>query len=168
MYLNLRKLAKRYGNVKKISGNSRYEIETPHGVAGIRGTDFPDHDQAGSPDGALFGDLHQRQRGKVIVSAVVNNQKLVIHDPEHGRILWTLGAAAVMLLKFPWWIAKSNCCNCSALLEAPGNLLATIAASPAEPVNPFPSGGKIPPRRHDNTADHPASVTWLGFRRVPP
>jgi hypothetical protein len=28
------------GNVKKISANSRYEITTPHGVAGIRGTDF--------------------------------------------------------------------------------------------------------------------------------
>jgi hypothetical protein len=28
------------GNVKKISANSRYEIMTPHGVAGIRGTDF--------------------------------------------------------------------------------------------------------------------------------
>lgn len=28
------------GNVKKISANSRYEIKTPHGVAGIRGTDF--------------------------------------------------------------------------------------------------------------------------------
>jgi hypothetical protein len=28
------------GNVKKISANSRYEITTPHGVAGIRGTDW--------------------------------------------------------------------------------------------------------------------------------
>jgi hypothetical protein len=28
------------GQVKKVSGNSRYEIKTPHGVAGIRGTDF--------------------------------------------------------------------------------------------------------------------------------
>jgi hypothetical protein len=28
------------GNVKKVSANSRYEIMTPHGVAGIRGTDF--------------------------------------------------------------------------------------------------------------------------------
>jgi hypothetical protein len=28
------------GNVKKISANSRYEIKTPHGVAGIRGTDY--------------------------------------------------------------------------------------------------------------------------------
>ena len=28
------------GNVKKISANSRYEITTPHGVAGVRGTDF--------------------------------------------------------------------------------------------------------------------------------
>ncbi|MGO8764894.1 MAG: FecR domain-containing protein, partial [Limisphaerales bacterium] len=28
------------GNVKKISANSRYEIKTPHGVAGIRGSDY--------------------------------------------------------------------------------------------------------------------------------
>ncbi len=28
------------GQVKKLSANSRYEIETPNGVAGIRGTDF--------------------------------------------------------------------------------------------------------------------------------
>jgi hypothetical protein len=28
------------GNVKKITANSRYEIMSPHGVAGIRGTDF--------------------------------------------------------------------------------------------------------------------------------
>jgi len=27
------------GNVKKISANSHYEIKTPHGIAGIRGTD---------------------------------------------------------------------------------------------------------------------------------
>ncbi len=29
-----------FGNVKKLSANSRYEIITPHGVAGMRGTDF--------------------------------------------------------------------------------------------------------------------------------
>jgi hypothetical protein len=57
------------GQVKKVSGNSTYEIKTPHGVAGIRGTDF----------GVLVVQLPEGKylvtftsvQGIVIVSAVV-------------------------------------------------------------------------------------------------
>jgi hypothetical protein len=58
------------GNVKKISANSRYEITTPHGVAGIRGTDFKVEAIPTSE-----GNFHVRFdsiTGVVTVSAVVN------------------------------------------------------------------------------------------------
>jgi len=58
------------GNVKKISANSRYEIKTPHGVAGIRGTDYHILSKL-EPDGrhrVTFTSIS----GQVIASAVVD------------------------------------------------------------------------------------------------
>jgi hypothetical protein len=57
------------GQVKKVSGNSTYEIKTPHGVAGIRGTDFEVTAQQ-LPDGKYLVTFTSVQ-GIVIVSAVV-------------------------------------------------------------------------------------------------
>jgi hypothetical protein len=60
------------GQVKKVSGASTYEIKTPHGVAGIRGTDFGIvvyEDANGNPV-VTFTSVS----GQVIVSAVVNGQ----------------------------------------------------------------------------------------------
>jgi hypothetical protein len=57
------------GQVKKVSGNSTYEIKTPHGVAGIRGTDF-EVLVVQLPDGKYLVTFTSVQ-GTVIVSAVV-------------------------------------------------------------------------------------------------
>ena len=51
-----------FGNVKKISAMSKYEIKTPTGVAGIRGTDF-----ALGADGSVIC-----TDGSVVVSAMVS------------------------------------------------------------------------------------------------
>jgi FecR protein len=57
------------GQVKKVSGNSTYEIKTPHGVAGIRGTDFGVV-VIQLPDGKYMVTFTSVQ-GVVMVSAVV-------------------------------------------------------------------------------------------------
>lgn len=58
------------GNVKKISANSRYEITTPHGVAGIRGTDFM-VEAIPTSDGKFLVTFSSIT-GLITVSAVVN------------------------------------------------------------------------------------------------
>ncbi|HWD18030.1 MAG TPA: FecR family protein [Verrucomicrobiae bacterium] len=75
------------GNVKKISGNSRYEIETPHGVAGIRGTDFQITINI-KPDGS-FAVTFTSVTGQVIVSAIVSGST-VTHILQTGQS-WTPG-----------------------------------------------------------------------------
>jgi hypothetical protein len=75
------------GNVKKLSANSRYEIKTPHGVAGIRGTDF---EVTVTPDNAgRFTVTFTSVTGQVIVSAVVEGNTVVkiLHTGES----WTPG-----------------------------------------------------------------------------
>ena len=59
------------GNVKKLTANSRYEIKTPHGVAGIRGTDFQ---VTVTLEGVT---TFTSVLGEVIVSAVINNVPVV-------------------------------------------------------------------------------------------
>jgi hypothetical protein len=60
------------GNVKKISANSRYEIMTPHGVAGIRGTDFAV--ECVPLDNHMFDVTFSSITGVITVSAVINGQ----------------------------------------------------------------------------------------------
>jgi hypothetical protein len=80
------------GNVQKVSANSTYEIKTPHGVAGIRGTDF-EITVTQEPDGkylVTFTSVH----GRVFVSAVVNGaiETRELHDGES----WCPGAGDVV------------------------------------------------------------------------
>jgi hypothetical protein len=75
------------GNVKKISASSRYEIITPHGVAGIRGTDFSVEvipTQNGSFD-VTFSSI----TGLITVSAVINGIT-VTHTLSTGTS-WEIG-----------------------------------------------------------------------------
>lgn len=63
------------GNVKKISANSRYEIMTPHGVAGIRGTDY--HVEAiPTPDG-VFHVKFDSITGVLTVSVKVDGETIL-------------------------------------------------------------------------------------------
>jgi hypothetical protein len=67
------------GNVKKISANSRYEIITPNGVAGIRGTDFAVTTWK-NPDGSDPTTAYSIV-GTVLFSAVINGvpQTFTLH-----------------------------------------------------------------------------------------
>jgi hypothetical protein len=58
------------GNVKKITANSRYEIMSPHGVAGIRGTDFSV--EAIPTSEGNFKVTFSSITGVITVSAVIN------------------------------------------------------------------------------------------------
>jgi hypothetical protein len=75
------------GNVKKISANSRYEIMTPHGVAGVRGTDFR-VEAVPTPDGK-FDVTFSSITGVITVSAVINGVT-VTHTLTTG-MSWEIG-----------------------------------------------------------------------------
>jgi len=75
------------GNVKKISANSRYEIVTPHGVAGIRGTDF--QVEAVPTQDGKFDVTFNSITGIITVSAVINGT-LVTHTLTTGTS-WEIG-----------------------------------------------------------------------------
>jgi len=85
------KLGTILGQVQKISANSTYEIKTPHGVAGIRGTDYGIvvTQEANGQYVVTFTSIS----GLVIVSAVVDNnvQTRNLHDGES----WTPGSGDV-------------------------------------------------------------------------
>jgi len=82
------------GNVKKISADSRYEINTPHGVAGIRGTDFQVTIKL-APDGRFLVTFTSVQ-GVVIVSALVGaNAAPVVKTLTSGQS-WTPGEGDVV------------------------------------------------------------------------
>jgi hypothetical protein len=63
------------GNVKKITGNSTYEIKTPHGVAGIRGT-YVDVIVLLLQSGE-YQVTFTSVKGQLIVSAVINGNTVV-------------------------------------------------------------------------------------------
>jgi len=63
------------GRVKKISHNSRYEIKTPHGVAGIRGTDF--NIKVVLQQDGTFLVTFTSVEGELIVAAIVAGDKVV-------------------------------------------------------------------------------------------
>jgi FecR protein len=75
------------GNVKKISANSRYEIMTPHGVAGIRGTDFM-VEAIPTQDGKFLVTFNSIT-GVITVSAVINGVT-VTHTLTTGTS-WQIG-----------------------------------------------------------------------------
>jgi hypothetical protein len=75
------------GNVKKITANSRYEIMSPHGVAGIRGTDFG-VDAIPLQDGK-FDVTFKSITGVITVSAIINGVT-VTHTLTTGT-LWHIG-----------------------------------------------------------------------------
>jgi hypothetical protein len=127
------------GNVKKISANSTYEIKTPHGVAGIRGTDYHVKSRL-EPDGrhrVTFTSIS----GQVIVSAVVDqggpSVVKVLRDGES----WTPGYGDVQ--PTPVYELQSYVTGLSGLESA----VSPIGA-PGQPpplINPFPTTGQSSP-----------------------
>jgi hypothetical protein len=88
--LNLR-VGSILGQVKKVSGDSRYEITTPHGVAGIRGTDFA-VDVVSDGNGQYTVTFTSLQ-GTVVASAVVNGT--IQTNTLTGGESWTVGGNVV-------------------------------------------------------------------------
>ncbi len=121
------------GNVKKISGNSRYEIETPHGVAGIRGTDFQITINV-KPDGT-FSVTFSSITGQVIVAADVNGQT-VTHILNTGES-WTPGEGDV----YQTTIATQQQAEQIARLIGQEVVQALQLPPTPGPQNPFPTGG---------------------------
>jgi len=64
------------GNVKKLAAASKYEIKTPNGVAGIRGTDF---DITVVPLGGGKFRLTITSLTGTIIGAAVNNQNVLVN-----------------------------------------------------------------------------------------
>jgi hypothetical protein len=79
------------GQVKKLSANSRYEIVTPEGVAGIRGTDF-EVSVIVRPDGKYRITFHSIT-GTVVCVGVVDNVNITKVLTDHQS--WTIGEDVV-------------------------------------------------------------------------
>ena len=123
------------GNVKKISANSTYEIKTPHGVAGIRGTDYHVKSKL-EPDGrhrVTFTSIS----GQVIVSAVVDpggpSVVKVLRDGES----WTPGYGDVQPTPiYELQLFEGELGTLSAEISPIG-----LPGQPPPLISPFPTGG---------------------------
>jgi hypothetical protein len=124
------------GNVKKISANSRYEIKTPHGVAGIRGTDY--HVRARLESDGRHTVTFTSITGQVIVSAVVDPGGPTIVKVLRDGESWTPGSGDVQptplseLQEYQTEIASF-----SSIFQPIG-----VPPQPAPIINPFPTGGQ--------------------------
>jgi len=126
------------GNVKKISANSRYEIKTPHGVAGIRGTDY--HIKSRLESDGRHKVTFTSITGQVIVSAVVEPGGPTVVKVLRDGESWTPGDGDVV----PTPLYD---------LQLYENELATLVLTPPGPppgvplVPEFPTGGSPSPTK---------------------
>jgi len=79
------------GQVKKVTGDSQYEISTPHGIAGIRGTDFSV--DVSSDGNGQYTVTFTSLTGTVVATAVVNGQ--IQTKTLNGGESWTVGGDVV-------------------------------------------------------------------------
>jgi hypothetical protein len=128
------------GNVKKLSDNSRYEIQTPHGVAGIRGTDFQ-VTAILQPDGhyvVTFTSI----TGQVIVSATVTPGGPVVVKVLRDGESWTPGEGDVH--PTPTYLLTQLLNELNELLRLVFPPFFHIGPPPI--IHPFPTGGQPSPR----------------------
>ena len=83
--LDLR-LGEALGQVKKLTRNSQYQIKTPHGIAGIRGTDW-DVPCCIATGWHLPGHFHQRGGPACCVRDDCSGQPAGGQIPQHSRVL---------------------------------------------------------------------------------
>jgi hypothetical protein len=132
------KLGSILGQVKKVSGNSRYEIKTPHGVAGIRGTDFEVTVQQ-LPDGKYLVTFTSVQ-GTVIVSAVVAGE-IQTRKLSTGES-WTPGEGEPRLVAADLLVQYEQLIDDMILsFQPPGPTGPTIPVGPVYPTGNPPGGG---------------------------
>lgn len=130
-----------FGQVKKITANSKYEIRTPNGVASIRGTDFyieVEPSASGTPHVKFFSIA-----GTVVVSAAVEGQveSVTLHSGQEcetdvGHLMATQIDTATM--------AKLNE-RCVIICGGPGYPQPMPPPPPPPIVQPFNGNG--PPRQ---------------------
>jgi hypothetical protein len=140
------------GQVKKVSANSRYEITTPHGVAGIRGTDWSvTVTQLGN---GQYEVIFESVQGTLVASAVVNGALQT--KTLNGGESWTVGGEIipVQIQLLQWQLDQINL-----LIAAVGSGTPPPGGTPIGPViiQPFdngppgeppgqePSSGAVPP-----------------------
>jgi hypothetical protein len=119
------------GNVRKISANSRYEIMSPHGVAGIRGTDFA-VEVIHLPDGNVrvtFDSI----TGIITVSAVINGVT-VTHTLTTG-MRWEIGKNVEQMKAYILENYQSQI----------DNIIRPLLPLPPGPGGRFPVGPPPPP-----------------------
>lgn len=129
--LNL-KVGSIVGQVKKVSADSRYEISTPHGVAGIRGTDFSV--SVTSDGNGQYTVTFTSLTGTVVASAVVDGT-IQTHTLSGGES-WTVGGD-VHPVNIQLSDAQLNLIN-QMILD-----ISTGEAPPPAPIGPvttFPQG----------------------------
>jgi hypothetical protein len=123
------------GQVKKVTGDSQYEISTPHGIAGIRGTDFS-VDVVANGNGT-YTVTFTSLTGTVVATAVVNGQ--IQTKTLNGGESWTVGGdvvpVSIQLLNFQLQLIN-------ALILAVQQAI-TITPTPIGPIHirPQPGGG---------------------------
>jgi hypothetical protein len=127
------------GNVKKISANSRYEIKTPHGVAGIRGTDY--HVKAKMEADGRHTVTFTSITGQVIVSAVVDPGGPTVVKVLRDGESWTPGNGDVV--PTPIYELQMYETGLASLLGS----ISPIGQPPQTPpiIHPFPTGGQSSP-----------------------
>jgi hypothetical protein len=134
------------GNVKKISANSRYEIMSPHGVAGIRGTDFA-VEAIPTPEGR-FDVTFSSITGVITVSAVINGVT-VTHTLTTG-MSWEIGKDVSQMKAY---ILQNFQNQINGLINPPGGPGGpggpgrgpTGPGNPNNPGNPNGPGNPTPP-----------------------
>ena len=122
------------GQVQKVSANSRYEITTPHGVAGIRGTDW--NVVVTQLGNGQYEVTFESVQGTLVASAVVNGALQT--KTLNGGESWTVGGdvVPVQIQLLQWQLDQINLM----IQEVAGGT--TPAPSPLGPViiQPFDGG----------------------------
>jgi hypothetical protein len=122
------------GNVKKLSASSRYEIRTPHGVAGIRGTDF--QVTVVMETGGGYVVTFTSVTGELTVSAVINPGEAPVVKVLRTGESWTPGNGDV--LPTPPQVIQAALAEINSFPQGgEGNV--NLPTPPHIPV--FPSGG---------------------------
>ena len=122
------------GNVKKLSASSRYEIRTPHGVAGIRGTDF--QVTVVMEPGGGYVVTFTSVTGELTVSAVINPGEAPVVKVLRTGESWTPGNGDVV--PTPPQIIAAALAEINSLPNG-GTANVNIPTPPRIPT--FPSGG---------------------------
>jgi hypothetical protein len=135
------------GNVKKLSASSRYEIRTPHGVAGIRGTDF--QVTVVMETGGAYVVTFTSVTGELTVSAVINPGESPVVKVLRTGESWTPGNGDVV--PAPPQIIQNALAQINSISGQPSENL-NLPTPPHIPAFPtggtptgIPSGPAVPP-----------------------